>query len=320
MNNPTPLDASAPTSAFSSSSALGTTKSFSTFNNLKTFGLLAAMTALFLGLGSMFGKNGVVMALGMAVVMNFVGYWFSDKIALAMSHAKEVSASEAPQLHAMVEQLCARADLPKPRLYIIPEMAPNAFATGRDPKHAAVAVTQGITQLLSREELEGVVAHELAHVKHRDILISSVAAVLAGALTHFAQMALWFGGALGGGDDDSPNPLGMAGTLLMLVLAPIAAALIQMAISRSREFEADRLGAEICGHPLWLASALQNLEAGARAVPMNADPAMSHMYIVNPLRGVNFAKLFSTHPATEERVARLQAMASEQAANPFGGR
>jgi heat shock protein HtpX len=288
-------------------STLGTAKSFSTYNNLKTFGLLAALTALFLGLGAMFGRSGFVMALGFAVVMNFVGYWFSDKIALAMSHAKEVSASEAPQLHAMIEQLAGRAGLPKPRVYIIPEAAPNAFATGRDPKHAAVAVTQGIVQLLSREELEGVVAHELAHVKHRDILISSVAAVLAGALTHFAQMLLWFGGGR-----DRDNPLGGIGLLLTFILAPLAAALIQMAISRSREFEADRLGAEICGHPLWLAGALGKLEAGARAVPMHADPAMSHMYIVNPLRGVNFTKLFSTHPPTQERVARLQAMASEQ--------
>jgi heat shock protein HtpX len=293
--------------------AHSTTKSFSTYNNLKTFGLLAALTAIFIGLGAMFGRNGLVMALGFAVVMNFVGYWFSDKIALAMSHAKEVSASDAPQLHATVEALSTRAGLPKPRVYIIPEAAPNAFATGRDPKHAAVAVTQGILQMLSHEELEGVLAHELAHVKHRDILISSVAAVLAGALTHFAQMLLWFGG----GDRDRNNPLGGIGLLLTFIVAPLAAALIQMAISRSREFEADRLGAEICGHPLWLANALGKLEAGARAVPMAAEPAMSHMYIVNPLRGADFSKMFSTHPATQERVARLEAMAREQMANPF---
>jgi heat shock protein HtpX len=248
--------------------------------------------------------------------MNFVGFWFSDNIALSMSGAKEVSAQDAPQLHQMIEAMCARAGLPKPRVYIIPEAAPNAFATGRDPKHSAVAVTQGLLQLLSREELEGVVAHELAHVKHRDILISSVAAVLAGALTHFAQMALWFGGIFGGSDEDN-GPLGIIGMLLMMILAPIAAAMIQMAISRSREFEADRLGAQICGNPLWLSGALRKLEAGAQQIPMHADPAMSHMYIVNPLRGVNFAKLFSTHPATQERVARLEAMAYEQAANPF---
>ena len=299
----------------SSTSTLGTTKSFSTYNNLKTFALLALMTALFLGIGSMFGRNGFIMALVFAGLMNFIGYWFSDKIALKMSGAQEVSAQEAPQLHQMIETMCARASLPKPRVYIIPEAAPNAFATGRDPKHSAVAVTEGLLQLLSREELEGVVAHELAHVKHRDILISSVAAMLAGALTHFAQMAMWFG--MGGGDDEEGSPMGMIGMILMMILAPIAAMLIQMAISRSREFEADRLGAEICGNPLWLSGALRKLEAGAQQIPMHADPAMSHMYIVNPLRGVNFAKLFSTHPDTQQRVSRLEAMAYEQAANPF---
>jgi heat shock protein HtpX len=270
------------------------------------------MTALFLGVGSMFGRNGFYFSLGFAVLMNFVGYWFSDKIALAMSGAKEVSRDEAPNLHAMIEELSTRAGLPKPRVYVIPEMAPNAFATGRDPKHSAVAVTQGLLQLLSREELEGVVAHELAHVKHRDILISSVAAVLAAALTHLAHMAMWFGG-----DRDRNNGFGIVGMLLTFVLAPIAAMMIQMAISRSREYEADRLGAEICGNPLHLASALRRLEAGARQIPMNAEPAMSHMYIVNPLGGVNFAKLFSTHPPMAERVARLETMAQERAANPY---
>jgi heat shock protein HtpX len=298
----------------SSTSTLGATKSFSTYNNLKTFVLLAAMTAIFLGAGACFGRNGLYIALFFAFAMNFVGYWFSDKIALAMSGAKEVTREQAPHLHDMVADLSTRAGLPMPRVYVILEAAPNAFATGRDPKHSAVAVTQGLLESLSRSELEGVVAHELAHVKHRDILISSVAAVLAGALTHFAQMALWFGG---GGDEDDGNPLGIVGLILMMILAPIAAMMIQMAISRSREFEADRLGAEICGNPLGLAGALRKLEAGAQGRPMHVDPAMSHMYIVNPLRAANFAKLFSTHPATHERIARLEAMATERAANPF---
>lgn len=313
MNN---QPASIPTEPFrSSTSTAGTTKNFSTFNNLKTFGLLAAMTALFLGVGALFGRNGFLMALVFAGVMNFVGYWFSDKIALKMSGAKEVSVTEAPHLHEMIESLSTRAGLPKPRVYVIPQMSPNAFATGRDPKHSAVAVTQGLLQSLSREELEGVVAHELAHVKHRDILIASVAAVLAGALTHFAQMAMWFG--MGGGDDEDSGPLGFVGLILMMILAPIAAMMIQMAISRSREFEADRLGAELCGSPLYLAGALKKLEAGTQVLPMRSDPAMSHMYIVNPLRGTNLAKLFSTHPPTHERVARLETMARENAANPF---
>jgi heat shock protein HtpX len=295
-----------------STGTLGTTKSFSTVNNLKTFALLAIMTAILLGFGSMFGRNGFMIAIFFTVVMNLGGYWFSDKIALAMSGAKEVSAQDAPQLHGMVEALCRRADLPKPRVYIIPENAPNAFATGRNPKHSAVAVTQGLLQMLSREELEGVVAHELAHIRHRDILISSVAAMMAGALTHMTFMLMWFGG-----DDEGGSPLGLVGMLLSVILAPIAAGLIQMAISRSREYEADRLGAEICGNPLWLASALRKLEAGAQAMPMQADPATAHMYIVNPLKGVNFASLFATHPATAERVARLETMAREMGANPF---
>jgi heat shock protein HtpX len=300
-----------PDSFSSSTGTIGTTKSFSTVNNLKTFVLLAVMTAILLGFGSMFGRNGFFIAIIFTVVMNLGGYWFSDKIALSMSGAREVSPQEAPQLHSLVEALCARAALPKPRVYVIPQNAPNAFATGRNPKHSAVAVTQGLLQMLSREELEGVVAHELAHVKHRDILISSIAAMMAGALTHMTYMLMWFGG------DDNNSPLGLVGMLLSMILAPIAAGLIQMAISRSREYEADRLGAEICGNPLWLASALRKLEAGAQAIPMQADPATAHMYIINPLKGVNFANLFATHPATAERVARLETMAREMGANPF---
>jgi len=246
-------------------------------------------------------------------VMNLGGYWFSDKIALAMSGAKEVSHADAPNLHEMVESLCARAALPKPRVYLIPQNAPNAFATGRNPKHSAVAVTQGLLQMLSRDELEGVVAHELAHIKHRDILISSVAAMMAGALTHMTFMMMWFGG-----DDEGGSPLGLVGIVLSMILAPIAAGLIQMAISRSREYEADRLGGELCGNPRSLANALRKLEEGAQTMPMHADPATAHMYIVNPLKGVNFAALFATHPPTAERIARLETMAEERGANPFG--
>lgn len=288
-----------------STTPLGSTKSFSTFNSLKTFALLAVMTAILLGFGSMFGRGGLMTGLFFAVAMNLGGYWFSDKIALSMSRAQRVSEQEAPELHQMVEELCRRAGLPKPGVYIIPEAAPNAFATGRNPKHSAVAVTQGILQILDRDELEGVVAHELAHIKHRDILISSVAAMLAGALTHMTYMMMWFGG----GDDEGGNPLGM---LLAVILAPIAAGLIQMAISRSREYEADRLGAEICGQPLALANALRKLELGAQSIPMrSAETATAHMYIVNPLKGVNFAALFATHPPTSERIARLETMAYE---------
>lgn len=306
-----PAPGSASDSFSSTTGAIGSSKNFSTANNLKTFVLLAAMTALLLVVGSLFGRGGFMIALVFTVAMNLGGYWFSDKIALAMSGAKEVSPQQAPQLHSVVEELCRRAGLPKPRVYIIPQNAPNAFATGRNPQHAAVAVTQGILQLLSREELEGVVAHELAHVKHRDILISSIAAMMAGALTHLTYMLMWFGG------DDRNSPMGLVGMLLSVILAPIAAGLIQMAISRSREYEADRYGAQLCGNPLWLASALRKLEVGSRAMPMKADPATAHMYIINPLKGVNFAGLFATHPATAERIARLETMAREMGSNPF---
>jgi heat shock protein HtpX len=230
-----------------------------------------------------------------------------------MSGAREVTPQEAPDLHALVGDLARRANLPMPRVYVIPQTAPNAFATGRDPKHAAVAVTEGIMQMLNRDELEGVVAHELAHIKHRDILISSVAAVMAGALTQLAHMFQWglmFGG-FGGRDDDDNGAGGLIGGLLMMIVAPIAAMMIQMAISRSREYEADRGGAEICGRPLSLANALLKLEAGAQRWHMHADPATAHMYIVNPLSGQALAGLFSTHPATAERVARLDALAGQ---------
>lgn len=283
-------------------------------NNFKTFILLAGLTALIVGAGSLLGgRHGVQIALLFAVVMNFASYWFSDKIALAMSGAREVGPDQAPQLHQMVASLAQRAGLPMPRVYITPDQAPNAFATGRNPQHAAVAVTEGILRALDHDELEGVLAHELAHIKNRDILISSVAAMLAGALTQLANMAMW-AAAFGGGRDeeDGGGILGVVGGVLTLVLAPIAASLIQMAISRSREFEADRTGAEICGRPLALANALLKLERGAAYMPMaHANTATAHMYIVNPLTGgQTLANLFRTHPVTEERVARLREMAT----------
>jgi heat shock protein HtpX len=282
-------------------------------NNFKTFVLLAALTALLIGAGFvMGGRGGLMIALGLTVIMNFAGYWFSDKIALKMSGAREVSPAEAPELHSMVGNLVQRANLPMPRVYVMPTMTPNAFATGRNPKHSAVAVTEGIMQILDRDEMEGVLAHELAHIKNRDILISSIAAMLAGALTQLANMFQW-AMIFGIGRDEEDGPASMAGGIAMMVLAPIAAMLVQMAVSRSREYEADRIGAQICGRPLSLANALLKLERGAQLVPMAANPATAHMYIVNPLRGASLMKLFSTHPATEERVARLRAMAFGQA-------
>ncbi len=290
----------------------------SLYNNAKTFMLLAALTALFMGCGYMMGRtNGLIIAFGFALVMNFVSYWFSDKIALSMSGAREVSAAQAPDLYSIIGQLAQRTGLPMPRVYVIPSAQPNAFATGRNPQHSAVAVTQGIMEMLSRDELEGVIAHELAHIQHRDILISSVAAVLAGALAQMAHMLQWslmFGG-MGGRRDSRDNPLGIVGLLATMIVAPMAAMLVQMAISRSREFEADRGGAAICGRPLSLANALTKLERGAQVRPMHVNPATAHMYIVNPLRGQDMANWFSTHPSTTERVARLQELARQ---NAFG--
>lgn len=284
---------------------------YALWNNAKTFMLLAGLTALLVGVGFMIGgRQGMIFAFGFALLMNGVSYWFSDKIALSMSGAQEVGPNDAPEYYALVQRLAQRADLPMPRVYIIPEMAPNAFATGRDPKHAAVAATQGILQMLSREELEGVMAHELAHVKHRDILISTIAATLAGALSqiaHFFYYSSLFGGH--GDDEEGGSPLGAIGGLLMMILAPFAAMLVQMAVSRSREFEADRGGAAICGNPMSLANALLKLERGTEVIPMNVNPATAHMYIVNPLHGGAIASLFSTHPPTAQRVARLQEMA-----------
>ncbi len=277
-------------------------------NTLKTFILMAALTGLFMVGGQILGgRQGMMLAFVIALGMNFFAYWNSDKMALAMNRAREVSEAEAPELHQIVSRLAQRAGLPKPRVYIVDNPTPNAFATGRNPEHAAVAVTTGIMQALNREELEGVLGHELGHIKNRDILISSVAAVMAGAISYMATMAQWamiFGG--GRSDDEGgSNPIAM---LLMMIVAPLAASLIQMAISRSREYIADRTGAEICGHPKALASALQKLSTYNKQRPMQVNPASAQMYIVNPLKGGGIASLFSTHPPMEERIRRLLAM------------
>ncbi len=283
-------------------------------NTLKTFLFLAALTALFVVVGGAIGgRGGATLALILAGVMNFFAYWFSDKVALAMSGARPVSEQEAPELHAIVAKLAAQAGLPKPRVYLIPSETPNAFATGRNPEHAAVAVTAGIMRILNRDELEGVLAHELAHIKNRDILISSIAAVLAGAIAYLAQMAQWalfFGGF--SRDDDEGNPLGFIGVILMIILAPIAASLIQLAVSRSREYLADATGAKICRCPLSLARALEKLEAWNKRIPMNVNPAQAQMFIVNPLRGETLMRLFSTHPPISDRIARLVEMAKKE--------
>ncbi|MFQ5706593.1 MAG: zinc metalloprotease HtpX [bacterium] len=273
-------------------------------NAIKTAFLMAILTVLLVFIGNVIGgPNGAVFAFLLAGGMNFFSYWYSDKLVLATYRARQVSEAEAPQLHSMVRRLSQSAGLPMPKVYLIPSETPNAFATGRDPYHAAVAVTEGIMRTLSPDELEGVLGHELAHVKHRDILIGSVAATFAGAISMLAfigRFAYFFG------DDEEGNPL--AG-LLMLIVAPIAAMLVQMAISRSREFAADRTGATISHKPLSLASALENLERGVERIPMRAHPSSAHMFIVNPLRGGGMASLFSTHPPIEERVKRLREMA-----------
>ena len=276
---------------------------------IKTGLLMAALTAVFMVAGqALGGSNGMLIALAMALGMNFFAYWFSDSMALKMSGAQEVSETEAPALHQMVATLATRANLPKPRVYIIHKDTPNAFATGRNPSHAAVAVTSGLQRILKPDELEGVLAHELGHIKNRDILISSVAATMAGAISYMASMAQWamiFGG---GRSDDDNGGGGLLGSLAMMILAPIGAALIQMAISRSREFQADATGAAICGHPMSLASALQQLERYNRQLPMNVNPATAQMYIVNPLSGGQLARLFSTHPPVQERIKRLSTL------------
>ena len=276
-------------------------------NTIKTMTLLVTLTLVLVWAGgALGGRQGMTFALIFALGINFVSYWFSDKIVLRMYRAKEVSETQAPELYAMVRMLSQKAELPMPKVYLIDQEQPNAFATGRNPRHAAVAVTTGIMRILSREELQGVIAHELAHVKHRDILIGTVAATIAGAVTYLAQMAQWamiFGGHRD--DDEGGNPIA---AFAMMIIGPIAALIIQMAISRSREYAADQGGAAIAGNPRYLAGALKKLHRASQQIPMKANPSTSHMFIVNPLSGSGMLKLFSTHPPIEERIARLESM------------
>ncbi len=277
-------------------------------NNLKTVGLLAFMTTLlWLVAYALFPEGGFVIGLLIAVGFNLLAYFFSDKLALAASRARPVTEEELPQVYAIVRRLALQKNMPEPRIYIIDSPQPNAFATGRSPKKAAVAVTAGILELLTVDELEGVLAHELAHVSNRDILISSIAAMIAAALTMLARMAFWFGGG-----DNRESPLGAIGAIISLVVAPIAAMLIRMAISRTREFQADATGAETTGRPMMLASALEKISAGTARIPMNVNPATAQLFIDNPMkavRGGGLMKLLSTHPPTEERIERLTMMA-----------
>lgn len=279
-------------------------------NRLKTLMLLAALTALFMWMGqALGGQQGMMFALVFAAVMNFGAYWFSDKIVLRMYNAQPVDQSNAPELYSVVQNLATKINMPMPKVYIIPQDSPNAFATGRNPEHAAVAATEGLLQMLNRDELEGVLGHELGHVVNRDTLISTLAATIAGALSHLANMAMW-GAMLGGGRsrEDRGHPLiGLIG----IVIAPMAAMLIQMAISRSREFGADEAGARYTGNPLALASALTKIEGWKKRIPMTAgSPATAHLFIINPFSAQGMSSLFSTHPPTEERVKRLENMAA----------
>ncbi len=278
-------------------------------NTMKTFLLMGLLTVLVVVVGQILGgTNGMMMAFVFALVMNFGSYWFSDKIVLRMYGAREIAREESPELFQTVEELTQRAGLPMPKLYVIPSDQPNAFATGRNPEHAAVAVTQGIMRTLSRDELRGVLSHEISHIKNRDILIGTIAATAAGAISMLANMAQWamiFGGGRGSDDRDGGNPIG---GIAMMIVAPIAAMMIQMAISRSREYQADESGAQMSGSPLSLANALRKLDQRSKQIPMEANPATAHMFIVNPLNAGGLTKLFSTHPPMEDRIARLEAM------------
>jgi heat shock protein HtpX len=276
-------------------------------NTMRTALLLGALTGLLMLIGGLFGgKQGVVIAFVFAMIMNFGSYWFSDKIVLSMYRAQEVSERDAPDLYSLVKNLTLRAGMPMPRVYIVPGDTPNAFATGRNESHAAVAVTEGLLRILERDELEGVLAHELTHIKNKDMLIGSIAATLAGAVMMLASMAKWAALFGVGGDDEDGG--GIIGLILMAILAPIAAMMIQMGISRSREYMADEGGARISGKPYGLAGAMEKLASASRALPMDANPATAHMFIVNPLTARSFANLFSTHPPIEERIERLRAM------------
>ncbi len=277
-------------------------------NQMKTAFLLAVMTAFVLLIGQLIGgRQGLIIAFVLAAGMNFFSYWYSDKIVLKMYRASEATPTQAPEVYQMVKTLTQRANLPMPKVYVIPKDAPNAFATGRNPDHAVVAVTQGLLRLMKPQEIMGVIAHELAHVKNRDILIGSIAATMAGAIMMLASMARWsaiFGGMRG--DDDEGGGLGFIGMIAMSIIAPMAAMVIQMAVSRSREYLADATGAKIMGNPEGLASALEKLGAYAKQIPMDANPSTAHMFIVNPLSGKSLQSLFSTHPPVEERIRRLR--------------
>lgn len=286
-------------------------------NTLKTTLLLGALTGLFMFIGNLLGgTSGMVLGFAIAVVMNLGSYWFSDTIALKMAGAREVSVEEAPGLHRLVDELAREAGLPKPRVALVESDAPNAFATGRSPSRGLVAVTTGIMQILDRRELAAVIAHELGHIKNRDVLVSTIAATFAGAITMIANIAQWsliFGGLGGSDDEEEGGGIGdLVGGLLMIFLAPIAATIIQLAISRAREFGADRTGAHVSGDPEALASALVKLEASSRRIPLPVNPAAAHLFTVKPLTGASLASLFSTHPSTEARVARLRAIAAER--------
>lgn len=278
-------------------------------NTIKTTLLLGGLTGLLMLIGGYFGgQQGMTIAFLFALVMNFGSYWFSDKIVLRMYKAKEVSQSQAPELFTLVRNLTLQANLPMPKVYVIPEDTPNAFATGRDENHAVVAVTEGILRILNREELAGVISHELTHIKNKDMLISSIAATLAGAIVMLAHMAQWAAFFGGGERDRDGEGGGIVGLIAMAILAPLAATIIQMAISRSREYLADEGGAQISGKPYDLATALEKLSRAAVAIPLAANPATAHMFIVNPLTRRSLMNLFSTHPPVEERVARLRTM------------
>jgi len=280
-------------------------------NYFRTAMLLAGLTALFMGVGYLIGgQGGAMIAFFVAAAMNLISYWNADRLVLSMHGAQEVDATSAPELVAMVRELAGRAGLPMPRVYMMDNPQPNAFATGRNPQHAAVAVTTGLLQRMSREELAGVLAHELAHIRNHDTLIMTITATIAGAISMLAQFGMFFGG----NRDNNNGGTGLLGTLAMVILAPIAAMLVQMAISRTREYAADDMGARIAGRPEWLASALAKLDAAAHAIPNNdaeRNPATAHLFIVNPLSGQRMDNLFSTHPATENRIAALQQLAGE---------
>jgi heat shock protein HtpX len=272
---------------------------------VRTWMLIAALSALLVGIGFAIGGGAIYLFLVIAIAMNVAGYWFSDRIALASSGAKPIEERQVPELYADIRELTQRAGLPMPRVYMIQQQQPNAFATGRNPRHAAVAVTQGLVQLMPRDQVKGVIAHELGHVKNRDILVASIAAMISSTITWVSSMLFWFGGAFG---NDNNNPLSAVAEILMLLLGPIAAMLLQLGISRQREYLADRTGAEILGRATPLADALESLERATKAIPMDVNPATSTLYIASPLRGQGMSSLFSTHPPIQERIRRLRAM------------